>query len=376
MINSHSLFENWTKLNLWFAAHWLELASAAGIALLVALALLAVRHFGRRMICGSNAIGWRKVLEGVIDRTNLFFIIMVAAKLVSAQVELPVRIHNLINFLFVVATAFQVAVWVRALIIGSIEQRVGEGEEHRTLGTAMGLIRVLVSVAAFLIAIIVVLDNLGVNVTGLVAGLGIGGIAIGLAAQGIFSDLFAALAIIFDRPFRRGDSINVGGGASGVAGTVENIGLKSTRIRSLDGEMVAYGNAELLKQRLHNMTVMHQRRVMMRFGLRYETPVEQLASVPDEMKRIVEAHEQTRFDRSHMVAFGASSVDYETVFFVEAPDYATFAQVRHDVMLAVMRRFAELDIAFAYPTQTTYTAAPDGTLVMPWPPAAEPRERD
>ena len=364
------LFDRWNQFSAWLAAHGTELASAAGIALLVALALLAVRSVGKRIVCGSNPVGWRKVADGLFERTNLFFIVMVAVKLVSAQVALPGRIHDTINFLFLVATAFQVAVWVRALIIGSIEQRAGAGEEHRTLGTAMGLIRVLVTVAAFLIAIIVVLDNLGVNVTGLVAGLGIGGIAIGLAAQGIFSDLFAALAIIFDRPFRRGDSINVGGGAAGVAGPVENIGLKSTRIRSLDGEMVAYGNAELLKQRLHNMTELHHRRVMLRFGLRYETPIEKLSAVPGEMKAIVEAHDKTHFERSHMVAFGASSVDYETVFFVEEPDYPTFAQVRHDIMLAILRRLAELDIGFAYPTQTTYTAAPDGTLVMPWAPPA------
>ena len=373
MTDTPGLFDRWNQLTAWVAEHGPELASAAGVAFLVALALLAVRHFGRHMVCGSNAVGWRRVVDGLFRRTNLFFIVMVALRLVSAQVALPGRIDQVINFLFVVATAFQVAVWVRALIIGSIEQRVGEGEEHRALGTAMGLIKVLVTVAAFLIAIIVVLDNLGVNVTGLVAGLGIGGIAIGLAAQGIFSDLFAALAIIFDRPFRRGDSINVGGGPTGVAGTVENIGLKSTRIRSLDGEMVAYGNAELLKLRLHNMTELGHRRVMLRFGLRYETPLDLLAGVPVEMKAIVEAHDTTRFDRSHMVAFGTSSVDYETVYFVEAQDYATYAQVRHDVMLAVMRRFAELGIGFAYPTQTSYTAAPDGSLIMPWPPAGAER---
>ena len=367
-----NLFENWRRFIAWFGGHGPEIATAFAIGLLVVVALIAVRALGRRMLGGAQATGWRQVVDGIFARTNLFFIIMVAAKLVALQLDLPKRLADGVNILFVIATAFQVAVWTRALIIGSIEQRVGQGEEHRTLGTAMGLIRVLVTIAAFLIAIIVVLDNAGVNVTGLVAGLGIGGIAIGLAAQGIFSDLFAALAIIFDRPFRKGDTINVGGGPNSITGTVENIGLKSTRVRSVDGEMVAFGNAELLKQRLHNFALQERRRVVMRFGLRYETTPDLLDTVPRELKAIIEAQAHASFERSHMTGFGPSSVDYETVYSVDTPDFATFAQIRHEVMLAILRRFAELGIAFAYPAQISYTAAPDGNLVMPWPAAAAP----
>lgn len=367
-MDGNSLFDRWRRFSEWASANSTELLVGLGIGIGIVILLIGVRGLGRRICGGEQARGLRKVVEGVLARTNLFFIIMVAARVVSTQVPLPEGIARIIAVLFVAATAFQVAIWVRAAIIGWIEHRVGAGEEHRTLGTAIGLIRVLVTIAAFLIATIVILDNLGVNVTGLVAGLGIGGIAIGLAAQGIFSDLFAALAIIFDRPFRKGDSINVGGGTTGQTGTVENIGLKTTRIRALDGELVAYGNAELLKMRIHNYAMLDHRRVLMRFGVTYETSPDLLEAIPREIQAIVEAQEHAAFDRCHLMAFGASSLDYETVFGVTSAEYAVFMETRQAVMLAILRRFDELGVAFAYPTQTTYTAAPDGTLVMPWPP--------
>jgi len=363
------LFTNWRRLVAWATEHSGEIAAAIGLGLLFVLLMIGLRGLGRRMLGGAQATGWRRVLEGIFARTYLFFIIAAAAKLVSLQVALPTRIGHVINFVFVAAAALQVAIWTRALVIGAIEQRIGEGEEHRSLGTAMGLIKGLVTVAAFLIAIIVILDNVGVNVTALIAGLGIGGIAIGLAAQGIFSDLFAALAIILDRPFRKGDTINVGGGPTGQIGTVEHIGLKTTRLRSLDGELVAYGNAELLKMRLHNYAIQERRRVVMLLGVRYETAPDLLEAIPREIRAIVEAQEQTTFDRSHMIAFAHSSIDFETVYFVETADFNTFADIRHAIMLAILRRFAELGIQHGYPTQTVYSAAPDGRLVMPWPPS-------
>ncbi len=374
-MDGNSLLDRWRRFADWATANSTDLLIGLGIGIVIIAALIGLRGLGRRICGGKNAHGWRKVIEGILARTNLFFIIMVAAKVVSGQVPLPGGVARIINVLFVAATAFQVAIWTRALIVGWIEHRVGAGEEHRTLGTAIGLIRVLVTVAAFLIAIIVILDNLGVNVTGLVAGLGIGGIAIGLAAQGIFSDLFAALAIIFDRPFRKGDTINVGGGTTGQTGTVENIGLKTTRIRALDGELVAYGNAELLKMRIHNYAMQDHRRVVMRFGVTYETPPDLLHSIPGELRTIIDACDRARFDRSHLMGFGASSLDFETVYIIDSADYLTFAEARHEIMLATLKRFSTLGIAFAYPTQTTYTAAPDGTLIMPWPPSlakAEP----
>lgn len=339
------LFANWQRLSDWAAAHYAEILTAAGIALLIVLALIGLRGLIRRMLGGSAATGWRQVAERVVSRTYLFFIAMVAAKLVSEQTLLPGRVSGAIDFLFIVAAALQIAIWARALIIGAIEQRTGEDESGR-LGTAMGLIQGLVTVAAFLIAFVVILDNVGVNVTGLIAGLGIGGIAIGLAAQGIFRDLFAALSIIFDRPFRRGDTISFGG-AGGVTGTVEHIGVKTTRLRALDGELVAVGNDKLLQDRVHNYAQQHRRRVVMTIPLLPNTSPDALAALPAEIEKIVGAEPNAHFDRAHLVRFGTASIDMEVVFFTDTPDARRHFQARHDIILALLRRLEELGVAFA-----------------------------
>src|SRR3546814_1094563 len=185
---------------------------------------------------------------------------MVAATLVVKNTETPALLARVVNFLFVVSAAFQAAIWARELILGLIQHRVGTEDESSTLGSAICIIRLLVTIALFAIAIILILDNLGVNVTGLIAGLGIGGIAIGLAAQGIFSDLFAALSIIFDRPFRRGDAITF----DQTTGTVEHIGLQTTRIRSLGGAEVVISNANLLNTKIQNWALLERRRTVAR----------------------------------------------------------------------------------------------------------------
>jgi small-conductance mechanosensitive channel len=298
----------------------------------------------------------------VVARTKGYFIILCALELVAEHAATPPAILRTINVLFVIAASLQAAVWGRELILGYVAHRAGVDDEQSTLSSAMGIVRLLVTVALFSIAIIVILDNLGVNVTGLVAGLGIGGIAIGLAAQGIFGDLFAALSIIFDRPFRRGDTITFGT----FTGHVERIGLKSTRIRALNGEQIVVSNTNLLNLQLQNWAHLRQRRAVMTFGVTYQTPPETLARIGDELKAIVERQELAVFDRAHAFQFGPSSIDFELVFHVEDGDMAVFMATRQAVMIAMMRRFAELGIDFAYPTQVTFTAAPDGTLVMPY----------
>jgi small-conductance mechanosensitive channel len=226
----------------------------------------------------------------------------------------------------------------------------------------MSLIRILVSVALFALAIILILDNLGVNVTALVAGLGIGGIAIGLAAQGIFSDLFAALAILFDKPFKRGDTVRYGTSI----GTVERIGLKTTRLRSLTGEQLVMANTKLLEQEIHNLAEGHSRRVSLPFGLVYQTPPEKLEQVPELARAAVQSRTGCELIRCALLGFGPSSLDHEFIFDSATVDAEVVAADRAAVMLALMRSFALHDIQFAYPTQTTFTAAPDGTLVMPY----------
>jgi small-conductance mechanosensitive channel len=350
----------------WLTSNTVNIAIAVAAATFIALVLLGIRALGCRLIeraRGTDAY-WRLIFARVLARTGFFFIVTASAELVADHAATPPSLMRVIHVLFVIAVALQAAIWVRELVLGIVEHRAGvEDDERSSLGSAIGIIRLLVSIALFALAIILILDNLGVNVTGLIAGLGIGGIAIGLAAQGIFSDLFAALSIIFDKPFRKGDTITFGT----TTGTVENIGLKSTRIRALTGEEVIIANAKLLEQQLQNWALLDRRRAVMTFGLVYQTKPEVLAQVALEAKEIVDAQPLGTFDRCHAHQFAASSIDFELVFYVESATYADLMTAKQAVILGLMRRFAELGIEFAYPTQTSFTAAPDGTLIMPYP---------
>jgi small-conductance mechanosensitive channel len=366
---AHNLWERsaerWNEVADWVTANSLDVALSAVAAALVALALVALRIFGHRLIRDRDeTTSWRTVFGRALSKTGLFFITMAAIKLVSGQTDAPPVLQRPIDILFIVAAAFQAAVWGRELILGFIEYRVGEAEEEQgRLASAIGIVRLLVTVTLFAIAIILILSNLGVNVTGLVAGLGIGGIAIGLAAQGIFSDLFAALSIIFDRPFRKGDTVTFG--SPPTTGIVEHIGLKTTRIRSLGGEQVVVSNANLLNQQLQNWALLERRRVVMQFGIIYQTPPEQLAQVPHEVKAILDRQDLAAFQRCHAFQFGASSIDFELVFHVESPSFTDMMQVRQELVVGMARRFAELGIDFAYPTQTGFLAGLDGKPVDP-----------
>ncbi len=274
-------------------------------------------------------------------------------------------------FLFTVAAALQVAIWARTLILGLIERRAAGTEgDPRTLASAFSIIRLLVSVAVFAIAGIVVLDNLGVNVTALVAGLGVGGIAIGLAAQGIFSDLFAALSIIFDKPFCVGDTITYQGKEGPVTGTVERIGLKSTRIRALTGEQRIIGNTQLLAQEVTNFTGRELFRYSLPFGIIYQTD----PAVVAEILRLLRAEVERaghRLANVGMRAFGPNGIDFDFAFDVDTDDGAEAHAAFQSVALGVLRAFGEHGIEFAYPTQTSFTAAPDGRRIMPYPVATE-----
>ena len=346
----------------WFHTHWLQIAISVGIGSVIVIALLWIRSFGPRLAArSSTGKGWSAVVGRVIERTHTSFIVMVAARLVSGYAQPPADVADTVTFFFTLAAVFQAAVWARELILGAIEHRTRDDVGGEGLSSALGLIRLLVSFAVFAIAIVVVLDNLGVNVTGLVAGLGVGGIAIGLAAQGIFGDLFAALAIIFDRPFRRGDAITY----DNSSGTVEEIGLKSTRIRGLMGEKRIISNKNLLDREIQNNTERDRRRIKFTLGLAYETPVDVLASFPEAMKALVEENGMS-FVRCGFFQFGASSLDFDVEFDSLSPDFAVAFEARHTVGIAILRHCNDNGINIPFPIQTTYTAAPDGKLVMPY----------
>ncbi|WP_300113311.1 mechanosensitive ion channel domain-containing protein [Sphingobium sp.] len=353
----------WRDTADWFAVHYMQILIAIGAAIVIYLLLATLKGLGKRYK-GSrgDTIGYTNVLGRTVSKTTHFFMVMVSARLVAGYADAPPVVYRTIVFLFTIATVLQGAIWAREVILGLIERRtLAEDGQGETLANAMGLIRVLVTVALFAIAGIVVLDNLGVNVTGLVAGLGIGGIAIGLAAQGIFSDLFAALSIIFDKPFRRGESISY----DTTTATVEKIGLKSTRLRALTGEKKVISNANLLQKEITSYHTLDHRRLKFAIGVIYQTGPDVAEQIPDILKGIVDDLGGT-FVRSGFVGFGASSLDFELEFEVYLPGWDDIYKIRHNIGLAILRQFNERGIEFAYPTQTTFTAAPDGRMIMPY----------
>jgi small-conductance mechanosensitive channel len=348
----------------WFAANWQQLPIGLGVAAAIVLFMLGLRFAGRWLSNGDpDCHHWRGVIGRVLEKTSIFFMIVAALDMVATYAAVPAKIERLLDILVTIGFAFQGAIWARELIIGVISRKAGEDPTETAIGNAMAVIRVLVSVALFAIAIIVILDNVGVNVTALVAGLGIGGIAIGLAAQGIFSDLFAALSILFDKPFRRGDVIQF----DRTTGTIERIGLKTTRLRSINGELVVMANTKLLEREIKNYAGGNMRRSQLPFGLVYQTPPDELEKVTSLAKAAVESRKGCSFVRCAILGFGASSIDFELLFDSRSTDANKVAADRTAVALAVLRSFAEHKLEFAYPAQTTFTAAPDGTLVMPYP---------
>jgi small-conductance mechanosensitive channel len=354
----------WNDSLAWLGTHWLQILIAAGVATAIVAILHMLRRWGMRLCEHSvGPAGWGTILGRAVAKTGNLFIIMVAARLVSGYAQPPEAVARTIEFLFTLAAVFQAALWAREIILGAIEKKTESENYHgEALLSALGLIRLLVTFALFAIALVVVLDNLGVNVTGLVAGLGVGGIAIGLAAQGIFADLFAALAIIFDRPFRRGDNIAY----DQTSGTIESIGLKSTRIRAFTGEERIIANKQLLDKEIQNTSWRDHVRIKLPIGVAYETPPETLERVPAILKEIAEAA-GGKVARSSFETFNASSVDLVLEFDIPGNDWPTAHLTRDKVMIEILRRFAAENISIPYPTQTAFTAAPDGTLIPPYP---------
>jgi small-conductance mechanosensitive channel len=350
----------------WLVANRANLPIGLAVAAAIVAVMLGLRWVGSRLVLGDpHCSRWRGVIGRVLEKTSIFFMVAAALDIVATYAAVPARLERLIDIFFTVAFAFQGAIWARELMLGVISRKAGEDPSETAIGNAVGVIRVLISVTLFALAIIVILDNLGVNVTALVAGLGIGGIAIGLAAQGIFSDLFAALAILFDKPFKRGDVIQF----DQTTGTVDRIGLKTTRLRSVSGESVVMANTKLLEREIRNFEGGRTRRSQLPFGLVYQTTPDQLEKVTSLAKAAVESRKGCTFVRCAILGFGPSSIDFELLFDSRNTDANKVASDRTAVALAVLRTFAEHKLEFAYPTQTTFTAAPDGTIVMPY---AEP----
>jgi small-conductance mechanosensitive channel len=333
--------ESWA----WLLGHYLQIVIACAIGAALIAVMMGIRLAGMRLCKRRDTpTHWPLTIGRVFAVTRFWFMLTFAARLVAGYADPPPLLAQTIAVLFTITSAMQGALWVREFVLGIVEHRAG-GEDPGALGSAVGIIRLLVTVAIFAIAFVLILDNLGVNVTGLVAGLGIGGIAIGLAAKGIFDDLFSALSIIFDKPFQRGDTIKW----DKTVGSVEEIGLKTTRIRATTGEEVVISNTNLLNKELHNLARLTRRRVDFTLRLVYHTPSAALTRVPDLVKGIVETHDNLRLVQCGIVDLTAPAIEVQVQFDVLSSSAAETFQTRHTVMLAILSKLESEGIEFAGP---------------------------
>ena len=326
-----------------------------GAVLFTARTLLARRL---ERMAAKTATTADDAIVDLLRRTRYFFIITAAVAGATLFLELPTRALAVGRVLGTIALFLQMAIWGNGLITfwfrNYAERKADTDLSSRTTVAAFSfLARAILWIMLALLA----LSRLGYDITTLITGLGVGGIAIALAVQNVLGDLFAALAIVLDKPFVVGDSISV----DTMTGTVENVGLKTTRIRSVNGEQLIFSNADLLKSRIRNFKRMQERRVVMTIGVAYDTTPDTVARIPDMLREAVEAQERVRFDRSHFMSYGESALMFETVYFVLTSDYLTFANVNQAVNLAVLRRFTAEKVEFAFPTRTIVVrgSAPD-----------------
>ena len=335
-------------------AQW---GTALGLSLLVVLTLglfkqVLIRRLARLAARTGNRID--DSLAGTLEQTRLWLWLVPAIALGARSLALPARVESVLVGVALVSVFVQVGLWSGHLLGFWIEHsRRATREADPAAATSLGALGFLAKVLLWSVLTLVALDNLGVDVTALVAGLGVGGIAVALATQNILGDLFASMSIVVDKPFVLGDFIIVGE----YMGTVEKIGLKTTRIRSLNGEQIVFSNADLLNSRVRNYKRMYERRVVFAFGVVYETPVEQLEAIPTLVREAIDAREGVRFERAHFQRFGDSSYDFEVVYWVLSPDYNVHMDIQQAINLALVRAFAARRIEFAYPTRTLHMVA-------------------
>jgi len=303
------------------------------------------------------------LIVDLVRRTSRFYLIALAARLASHWLVLSETTHDWLTRATILATFIQVGLWGVGLVQYGLARLVKDRAQEdpiRTMGSSiLGMIgRGLVWITVLLLC----LSNLGVDVTALITGLGVGGIAVALALQNILGDLFASITILLDKPFVVGDAIQLGE----FTGTVEQIGIKTTRLRSVNGELIVVGNSDLVNSRIRNYKRLTERRCVFTIGVTYSTRPEHLEALPAILAACVEATPETRLDRAHFKSFGDWALIFEVVFFSVRPEYNAMMDAQQAINLKIKRRLSELGVEMAFPTQTVIYA---NSVAAPTPPA-------
>jgi len=331
---------------------------AIGIVLgIMLLATVVKRQVIQRLSVVARRIGAGpyESLVKMAQATRLWLLLVVALKLGSDYLELP---HKAVLWLArgaTVAVVLQLGIWLSALLDAWITRSRNHALENNVAAaTSLAPFSFLGRLLLWMVMVLLALDNLGVNVSAMVTSLGVGGIAVALAVQNILGDLFASLSIVIDKPFVIGDAI----GVDSLAGTVEHVGLKTTRIRSATGEQLVFSNSDLLKARLRNYKRMQQRCVTFGFAVPYRTTAAQLEKIPALVRAAVEGRPKLRFDRAHFKDLGGAAYSFEVVYTVLEPDYMLFMDSQQAINLALLRAFEQEGIALATPVQALAVEGP------------------
>lgn len=336
---------------------WLIAVGAAVLAVLVLRTLQGIVRGRLAKLASRTSTRWDDYLVRIISGTRLLFWLVVGLLIGSLLLEIPDSVQHGITIAFIIALLIQAGIWGGVLIDCAVgDYRKKASEENPADVTALSLIALAGRTAVWSVVVLLVLENLGVDITALVAGLGIGGVAVALALQNILGDLFASLSIVLDKPFVVGDFLMVGD----FLGSVEKIGLKTSRLRSLSGEQLVFSNTDLLGSRIRNFGRMFERRVVFSIGVTYDTPRDKLKLVPGIVREAVEAEDGTRFDRSHFSDYGDYSLNFESVYYILSADYNEYMDVQQSIYYRIHERFEEEGIEFAYPTQTLHVVRAGG----------------
>jgi small-conductance mechanosensitive channel len=287
------------------------------------------------------------LIKQLLRRTGILFLIFLTASILPQVVTFPLkydaRITTALHYTAVLALFFQAIIWVNALVAHWTDVYIQRNKVDRADATTIRAVAIVFRVVVGAILLLLAFEELGKNVTGLLAGLGIGGIAIAFALQNILGDLFGAFSIVLDKPFLIGDAIKV----DDISGTVQRIGLKSTRILSDDGEEIVLSNSDLLKSRLRNFSRMEERRAVLTTHVDGDTPPDVLARIPILLREIIEAEPDIRFGRSHLKSIGDATIAFESVYYLKNTSYKIFLDAHQAIMLTTIQRFAQEKIELA-----------------------------
>lgn len=330
------------------ADEWLA-AGAVTIAVFVALYALeriAVAYTERGPQAGAATTG--RAFVARLERGTGWDVFLVIALFAGSRLlTMPDQIDNITRGALIITVLWQIA-WWGSVSIDFWTSWYLQRDVERAVAGALDAGRYIGKLLIWTLLLVIALDNIGVEVTTVITGLGIGGIAIALAAQGILRDLFASIAIVLDRPFRTGDFVVV----DDMWGTVDRVGVKTTRMTSLDGEQLVFGNDDLLAARIRNYGKMETRRALFTFGVTYDTPTELVEAIPGMVREAIEAQPSTRFERAHFRGYGESALEIEAVYHVLSSAYEAYMDAQQAINLQLLRRFRDEGIEFAFPTRT------------------------